>query len=298
MDVATDLDRLEVFYGEATVAEARVYARMDDSRLPEGCQLTGRVVGPNSEFAHTLKVTAPLVDQGPGGSLLAQAILTDPCFWTPEQPYDYRVDVELRRGGECIATAERRLAIRRLGVHGRRLVLEGKAWVIRGVCHDEVSPAGAAEWRDASAVMSIDHVEPELFEDAARQGVLIMANVAGTHDELLEQLHRLKQFGAVGIVVVKPRGEPDETLLKTAGNLLLAQTCSTDDISPPVLWADTVVCDVVDSQRLPAWLENINVPVLARRRAGRQVDLVTARSQCDRLQRDLAGRGDFAGYIV
>jgi len=231
-------------------------------------------------------------------ALLAEASLPDPCFWTPRQPYQYKVEVELRRSGQCLATTERRLAIRPLGVRARKLLLEGKTWVVRGVCYDEVPGVEVAEWRHAGAAMSIDRVIPKLFEDAAHQGGLIAAEIKGSREALREQLHRLKHFQAVGVVVVESPETPGDTLHKAARNVLLAQVCSTGAASPPILWADLMVCDIADPIRLPAWLENLPVPVIARRRAGVQVDLAAGRSQCDALQRVLAGRGDFAGYIV
>ena len=39
------------------------------------------------------------VDRGPGASLLAEAIVPEPCFWTPEMPHLYQAEVQLRRGG-------------------------------------------------------------------------------------------------------------------------------------------------------------------------------------------------------
>ena len=68
-------------------------------------QLTGTLAGPSCLYAKTLQATFSLVDRGPGESLLAEAIVPEPCFWTPEMPQLYQADVQLRRRGEILAHA-------------------------------------------------------------------------------------------------------------------------------------------------------------------------------------------------
>src|SRR3954471_17984228 len=92
-------ESLELFFGDANPAETRVYARCATGSLKAGQQrpqITGILTGPFCEYAQTLAATIPFVDAGPGKSSLAQAIVPDPCFWTPELPYLYRAHLELR----------------------------------------------------------------------------------------------------------------------------------------------------------------------------------------------------------
>jgi hypothetical protein len=43
---------------------------------------------------------------------------------------------------------------------------------------------------------------------------------------------------------------------------------------------------------------DLSLPVLACRPLLDVTDMTSARAACDTLQRDLAGRGEFAGYVV
>ncbi|MGH7138688.1 MAG: hypothetical protein ACREHD_23325, partial [Pirellulales bacterium] len=49
----------DIFFGHASNAEARVYARLPAAGLENGCKLTGRVVGPSCEYSRTLSATVP-----------------------------------------------------------------------------------------------------------------------------------------------------------------------------------------------------------------------------------------------
>src|SRR5690606_7240910 len=84
-------------------------------------------------YSRTLPGRVPLVDLGPGEHLLARAVLPDPCFWSPALPFLYRIQVEVVRGGQVVATATHSLGIRMFGAAGNDLRLEGKRWVARGV---------------------------------------------------------------------------------------------------------------------------------------------------------------------
>src|SRR5581483_7611944 len=89
---------LSVFFGDANSAEARVYARLPMTPELAGCRLTGYVVGPSNAYTQTLSAKLPLWDRGAGASIVAEAIVPDPCGWTPASPFQYRVDVALLRG--------------------------------------------------------------------------------------------------------------------------------------------------------------------------------------------------------
>src|SRR5262245_20393161 len=112
----------EVFYGATDPAATQVYVRWQADSPVGGSalKLDGVVRGPFNELARTLPAAAALTDQGPGTSLLARAVLPDPCYWMPGAPYVYAVDVEVRAGSRVVAQAQRILGIRPLGVAHRR----------------------------------------------------------------------------------------------------------------------------------------------------------------------------------
>ena len=94
--MTTDLlANLDVFHGDLTVNRAYVYARLPRPTDDRGLSIVGQVRGPRCKLAETLPVTSPLVDLGPGPTLLAQALVPDPVFWSPDLPAIY--DVTMRR---------------------------------------------------------------------------------------------------------------------------------------------------------------------------------------------------------
>jgi hypothetical protein len=102
-NVCPNLDALELFFGEATDAEARVYARLPYDGPLDGWRLTGTLTGPECRFAQTLPATFEFHDLGPGQDLLAEAIVTEPCFWTPDLPFLYRCSVGVPPLGGFVA---------------------------------------------------------------------------------------------------------------------------------------------------------------------------------------------------
>ena len=108
------LDHLEIFFGDANNAMARVYARLERAGLPDAWALTGRVVGPTCEYSRTLSATVPFMARPSvempyaAAPLIVEAIVPDPCFWSQELPFLYQAELELRCGDQLLAEADRR----------------------------------------------------------------------------------------------------------------------------------------------------------------------------------------------
>src|SRR5205807_8137915 len=113
--------------------------------------LSGHVRGPRCLHAETLPLSAPLIDMGSGPTLLARAVIPDPCSWTADLPAIYDLTVNVLHGTTTIATARRELGLRSLGVRGRFFALEGKRWVLRGVGAASATAALPRQWREVSA---------------------------------------------------------------------------------------------------------------------------------------------------
>lgn len=94
--------------GEVSDLEARVIVRFADDDV----RLSGCLRGPYCEKAHTLPAEYPLVRLA-GQKSTAEAIVTDPCAWSPELPHLYRVEVEAIRGDAVVATYHGELGLRR-----------------------------------------------------------------------------------------------------------------------------------------------------------------------------------------
>jgi hypothetical protein len=297
-------DQPEVFYGAVDPAAAQVYVRWSASRPQElaGITLGGTIRGPFSRLARTLPATVPLVDQGPGESLLARAVVPDPCYWVPGAPYLYAVRVEARHGGRVVAEAECTLGIRPLGVAGRRFKLAGKGWMPRAVHRDLVQPMDVndlAAWRELGAVMIARSPSDDLCRQASQQGVLIFAE--GSPGDVVAEIRRLERWPAVGMIVL-PAGVFLPADRPLARNLLVARHFAGKDLagadlpSPPNSAAHCWLVEADDAE-LMARAAEWALPIVAARRATRPMSLADARAECDALQADLAARVGHAGRV-
>ncbi len=293
-EVADFNQRLELFFGETSDAVAYAYARLTGVDSASGLQLAGRLTGPECLYAETLPAHSPLVDRGPGASLLSAAVVPEPCTWTPDMPHLYRAEVELRRGDEVLAKVTRPFAFRTFGAAGNKLIFDSRRWVLRAVSHQNVPQVDLALWRDATAAMLIHNPSDELCQEASRTGVLIAAQLDAAD---ADEVRRLSRWPAVGIVVLAERGDVP-WLAELRHNLILAQRFAADEVVTPAPWAQIVVVEVGKVEPLQGRFDHCSLPRVAVR-SGRQFPSVAdARAACDHLQRDLAGQGDWAGYVV
>src|SRR5437762_11436315 len=92
-------NRIDLFFGDANPAVARIYLRLRGAfaaGVVENASVLARLIGPFCDFAETLPLKVPFVQLGsePGSdALIAEAILPDPNFWTPELPFLYRAEI-------------------------------------------------------------------------------------------------------------------------------------------------------------------------------------------------------------
>jgi hypothetical protein len=256
-------------------------------------QLSGGLTGPVCRYAETLPAQSLWVDRGPGASLLAAATVPEPCFWSPEMPHLYEVEVELRHEGQVIATSRRLFGFRNLGAAGGKLIYDAKRWVLRAVAADEVAASDPAVWRNESTAMLVTNPSEALCEEASRVGVLLV--VEATRADRAE-LQRLARWPAVGIVVL-----PDNAFAvgeSLGHNLLLAQRFATGKSITSAPGVGAVLVEVGELDGLPPRGTSGEMAVIAYRRGGAFGTLAEGRAACDRLQRDLAAKGDWSGYIV
>lgn len=296
------LSGLEVFFGDANNAEARVYAQSGTEPLPANCKLTGRVVGPTCEYSRTLSAAIPLIARRAAaeeaGWLLAEAVMPDPCFWSQELPFLYRAEIELRRGDELLATEHRMFGIRPLGIRKGRLCWESRPWVLRAGDCRELPEQELTAWRAADLAMLVQDPGDDLCRQASELGTVLIAEVSERSERIEKELRRLARWPAVAMALLD-RGESfDRGMRSAARNLILAARFSEVEPGAAPAWADLFVFEHGDADAIAAQSSAISLPVVAHRPAGWRDDLSETRRECDYLQRDLAGRGNFAGYIV
>ena len=290
-------DELELFFGEATPAQARVYAQLSRAGWPEGVTLTGTIRGPHCEYAQTLPATFRFADRGAGETLLAEAVVPDPCFWTCPLPYLYDVVLELRRGNEVLPQVKRPFGIRPLAAKGRSLMFAGKRWVLRSGWGGQASAADIPQWRAHHAMLFAPQYDTELFAAASRHGVLVVADTLECSSSKDNPDRRLARHAAVGIVL-RSDGPADALSKRRTGNLLYAQVISPGASAEVADWADVVVGEVTQPETFSRQFADCRVPVIARGGSGEPVPVATVRERCDELQRALAPYGDYAGYMM
>ena len=327
-DAAVELDCL---LGRSDSLRAEVFFR---AMLPPGLEaaattLTGTLAGPECKHALTLPVTAKLaaVPGSPAGlapaaagTVVARAIFTEPAFWTPELPNLYRLDAQLEVAGREQAVWQRRVGLRRLGVRGRSLWLDGRRYVPRGLAA-AVEAIDVAAYRAASLAAVLPDPSEALLTRADAEGMALfglLADDVGTPLDaeaataaILGWAWHPAVFGAV-----VPRGVAAEQAGQIAtatrgrrGTLLIAWEAD-GTLPPPASPAGIdllVVALQPDGPPHDAWrAAPPAVPLIARRIGHAAAGFEPSRHGCDSLQAALAAWGDgrpgprwdWAGYLV
>jgi hypothetical protein len=302
-------DSLQIFYGEATQARARIYARALREAVGGGGRLGGTVTGPHNALAATLPATVPLRDLGNGPTWLAEAILPDPCFWSSDCPALYDINVTLRdEHGQTREIAHRQLGLRALGVRGASFYQEGKRWVLRAVDRRCDPDAALATWREAWAAMVVNAPEDALCEQASRLGVVLVAWLRGTRSEVERELRRLGRWAAVSMAVIECIDPLDAAISQAAPNILLGSYLPAvpkepavpreDDGALTAPWASCVFAEVDLLDHFAARIARCQLPIVAMHSPLEVNDVQAARDACDTLQRRLAPVREFAGYVT
>lgn len=324
---------LDCLLGRCDSLRAEVFFR---AGLPAGVTadeavLSGTLSGPDCRHAITLPVTAKLAalpDSRSGLSgaaartVVARAILTEPSFWTPELPGLYRLEARLVAGEREVAAWKRPVGLRRLGVRGRSLWLDGRRHVPRGL----VAPAmrvDLAAYRAASLAAVVADPPEEFLARADTEGVAVFGLLADAVGQPLDveaaaaAVRRWARHPAVFVGVV-PRdvsaASAEEIAAATRGHrgTLLVAAEADGRLPPPGAPAGVdllVVALPAGGLPHPAWrTAPPPVPVVVRRAAANaSADHAEppSRRACDSLQADLAGWGagcvgpptDWAAFI-
>jgi len=315
-------------------AELVLQVACDDGGVGEQLRVDGTLVGPRRGRDMTLPTTVKLVDitgdrpvDAAAGRAVARAVFTEPAYWTPELPNLYRLEARVQRGDRTVAVYDEMIGLRRLGVRGRSLWLEGRRWVPRGVT---IPTTGfdPQSLRSLSAAAVIDDPSDEICATADRAGVAIVARLMNGDRRPLETIHSAERIAAwslhpsVVLAVVSRLASDEQAAAVVAAARPLKGTMlmglEVDGTQPPdgVTGAlvDMVDCLIVDLPRdgLPhdAWRSGGSWQTGRALVAQRAVATGTAavhRQECDKLQAVLAAWGlareadqlpwDWAGYL-
>jgi len=285
--------------------------------------VSGTLTGPQCATAATLPTTVNCVDQGyvEGKPPLARGICTEPGFWTPELPNLYRAEVVLRDGDAVVATGRRMIGLRRLGVRGRSLWLDGRRFVPRGVA-PAGGPATLALLRPLAAVAVVDAADDpagvdDMLAEADRIGVAVVIRLASALP-LQAAVETIEAWSAhpSAILVILPMSwttSDADAVITTAGRrrgtmLLGLEVDGTRPAPPPPAAIDCVVV-ALPPGGVPdeSWQRPPDGPLLASIRFSAPPSVSEARGECDSLQARLAAWArpdsrelawDWAGYLV
>jgi hypothetical protein len=317
---------LSLILGRCDSLRAEVFLR---ASLPAGVTptvavITGSLKGPECRRAITLPVTATFLplpgDASHVGSIVARAVLTEPSYWTPELPSLYQLTARLMVNGSEIATCVRPVGLRRFGVRGRSLWLDGRRFVPRGLAMFE-RDIDVGRFREASLTAMVADPSEEFLKQCDAEGVPVIAILVDAGgaptavDVAAERITRWAWHASVLMAIVPSAvcdGDRDciaDATRGSKGTLLLAQ--EVDGSTPPpstAITADALLVSLAaNAVPHPAWRTTPpEVPLLARRPHAPGAEV--SRSPCDSLQAGLAAwrsgdkthgaAWDWAGYCV
>jgi hypothetical protein len=117
-DAMTKRGEIEIAVGDVNDVEARIYARFvaaegEATNPAEPITIRGTVRGPNCELARTLPAVFMFRGVSAESQSTAEALVTDPCRWSPELPHLYQCDVVAEQGDRIVAEYHGEIGFRR-----------------------------------------------------------------------------------------------------------------------------------------------------------------------------------------
>ncbi len=262
-------------------------------------QIAGHLRGPSSALARTLPASYAVqpLSRAAGQPCLAEVVLPDPCYWTPQSPFLYDVQLELTAADHTTDRLETCLGLRRWAVEGNHVSWERRRYVLRGVGADAPTADVIAAARVAELALLVAQPEAALCQEASRWGVPLVVDLRGL---TCSNSGGWGYDWAAAVLVVL--AEPAQVALwqRQPHNFLLA-TCLTPQTPAAAvagvdgdLWA----VEIGPGETPPTWLASATKPVLVMRGQADRAPGEFSRRACDRLQQELAPAFDLAGYFV
>ncbi|QDS98081.1 hypothetical protein [Adhaeretor mobilis] len=275
---------------EATDSQAIVRL----NRLPENdiVAIAGSMRGPRCRFAKTLPSMFSVKERGlDSKSKFIELLVTDPCYWSPQLPfyYDLELTVELADGSS--QTLQHSLGLNRWECFAGQLRLEGRRTVLRGGAVETFDVSAARE--TGIAAMTQKH-EGGFLREASEAGIPLIVDLREWNGDLSQRLAPLSWYPTVTFTVLDGSQTPGPL-----NGMKLAQAVGADATETALAsWASAVLVELHPGERPPSWLRDCGRPVLVRQLLEETVSLADIRQQCDALQARLAPEFDFAGYFV
>ena len=220
----------------------------------------GRLRGPFCQLSRTLPSNHKIEN--------GQAVIVDPCYWTPKLTFLYELRIDSEPHNFEIKWGLRWCITDRNGIR-----LNGKNHVVRAICPN--NDFEISEIRDQSASLIVRKFSPTLCEAASEIGVMLL-HLGSSSDEERQQLQLCPavHFLASEIPLAA------DVLAMTNRQDVPKSVCLTGE--------QELVGGTNYKEQTPRFIV----------RPSHSGDLADLRRECDRLQRDVASFGQFAGYLV
>jgi hypothetical protein len=246
--------------------------------------IQAQVVGPFCEFANTL--SAKIKFKPDRETKKFSARVPDPCFWTANLPFLYRVNIEYRDTAGVIQSATKTIGLRRQEWRGPSLFIDGQRTVWRAI---EWSAAwGEPAWtelRNTRTSLIAKSLDIPRFSQANRYGVplLWLPQQNGT-PSFTGSL--LQEQPAISLI-------PDDLYQEPFPQQLLTGQIGYQDMR----LATASIITEAELQAQPTLLNQLR-PCLVLRTGSTATTWEERRRECDALQAATAAYGDCAGYLI
>jgi hypothetical protein len=208
-----------VFTPRLTPTEAQLFVVATWSEAdaePPLPELAGRLIGPNCEYTRTLPDRIPVApmrrtDQYPDNQARACARVLEPCFWSPEHPFCYELELELRHGDRVVDMRRITMGLRHLAVTRGELLLNGQTLFVEGVKHfAESSIAELESWHEINCAAFLAEASHKICDRTDRWGPMVFHVLMPRQGEALEQVAQLRTHPSLAMWVLPPglNGEP------------------------------------------------------------------------------------------
>lgn len=282
---------IEVSTSEATDSEVRVTLR--DRSQGWIASLHGEVRGPRCVRARTLPAKFPLREKAEKPS--ASTLITDPCYWTPEMPFLYDLNLEVTLADGSTQQWHQSLGLKRLEAHSSNLFRERRRIVLRGLRIPGADTEVLQAALEAEISLVVANPTVDFLEQANEIGVSLVVDLRESDAELTSLMAMYSWHPAVECVLLNQQSEPEKWSALASVYVSGGEMASEESIPP---WAHVIFVELGESEQPPASISELKKPVIAVRPGEPKSDFVAARRGCDQLQSALAPEFDLAGYFV
>jgi len=290
---------------EQTESSARVFLEFPTEAGNRS--LTGKLVGPHCEYARTLPAEFSFAEFSPPDIGIFSDLnrpkyttqVIDPCYWTPELPFLYDLQVSLQMENGQNVEYQAKIGLTRWECHWRNLRLESRRIVLRGASIEQPSTDSIPAARAANTALLVDRYDRTFCDVADQIGVIVCLDLRTAGDSLRSILSQINSSTSVFLVLISSDQRRQKNLDNLwPSNCIVAEFLSTTSPEDYTDLGTVVAFELRGEERPPSWIAKAPRPVIVIRRGEDYADLTAARAACDRLQAELAPEFDLAGYFV